>query len=263
MELRVLAIGDIVGRPGREIISRCLSNLVQRHGIDFVIANAENASGGSGITPKEADELFKQGIDVLTAGDHVWAKKDIVPYIHRQIRLLRPANYPQEAPGRGASMFVTSRGISVGVIHVQGRIYMGTPADCPFKTARRWAEEFRKSTSVILLDMHAEATSEKIAIGWYMDGVTSFVFGTHTHVQTADERILPHGTAYITDIGMTGPYDSIIGRRIDRVLHKFITQMPSHFEVATNNVWLCGAMVTIQVETGQAIEIKRIALPSL
>lgn len=261
MKVKILGIGDIVGKPGRNIIRDRLKRFVADQHIDFVVGNGENLSGGSGIMPYEADEMFLSGVHVITGGDHVWGKKEIIPYIDQQPRLLRPANYPPENPGRGHTIMEAANGVKVGVIHVQGRVFMNNmQADCPFKAARRLCDEILKTTPVIVVDMHAEATSEKIAIGWYLDGTASFIFGTHTHIQTADERILPNGTAYITDAGMTGPYESVIGRKTDRVLHKFLTQMPSHFEVATGDVRLCGAVATVDSETGRASAIHRVVI---
>jgi hypothetical protein len=260
MQVRLLAVGDVVGKPGRSIIRDRLRDFCDRERVDGVVANGENLTGGSGIMPAEADELFKAGVNVITGGDHVWAKKEIIPYIDRTPGLLRPANYPNDQPGRGHTIFETPGGVKVGVIHVQGRVFMNTPADCPFQTARRLAQELRAKTPVIVVDMHCEATSEKVAMGWWMDGSASFVFGTHTHIQTADERILPQGTAYITDCGMTGPYESVIGRRVDRVLHRFTTGMPAYFEVATGDVRLCGALATVDSESGRALDIRRVVI---
>jgi hypothetical protein len=257
MQVNVFGIGDVVGKPGKQIIKAKLPRIIKEEGIDLVIANGENISGGSGIVPKDADELLSIGIDVITCGDHVWSKKEIVPYIYSSKKVLRPANYPSESPGLGATIVETQKGILIGVIHVQGRTFMKQYIDCPFKTAKRIAENFREKTKIIVVDMHAEATSEKIALGWYLDGLVSFIFGTHTHIQTADERILPRGTAYITDIGMTGPFDSILGRKVDKVLYRFLTQMPSYFDVATDDVHLCGAIATIDTGTGIATGIKR------
>ena len=260
MKLNVLGIGDIVGRPGRVIVRERLRDFRVKEQIHFVVANGENLAGGSGLLPGEAKELLEAGVDVITAGDHVWAKKDIIPYISATQRLLRPANYPAVQPGAGYTI-IDTHACKVGVIHVVGRVFMTlAQADCPFTTAERLADEIRKQTPVVILDMHAEATAEKIAIGWHLDGKVSYIFGTHTHIQTADERILPKGTAYITDVGMTGPYESVIGRRIDRVLHKFITQMPAPFDVAENDVRMCGAVATIDTATGRAEGIRRIVM---
>jgi metallophosphoesterase (TIGR00282 family) len=260
VNVRVFGIGDVVGKPGRVIIKDRLAEFVRREKIDCVIANGENLAGGSGIMPAEADELCQSGVSVITGGDHVWGKKEIVPYIERQPRLLRPANYYADQPGKGYTVFETAHGAKVGVVHLQGRVFMNTGCDCPFQTAKRIVAELRPKTNVIVVDMHGEATSEKIGMGWWLDGQASFVFGTHTHVQTADERVLPNGTAYITDLGMTGPYEGVIGRRIDRVLQRMTTGMPAHFEVATGDVRLCGALATIDADTGRALEVKRVVI---
>ncbi|HLF92347.1 MAG TPA: TIGR00282 family metallophosphoesterase [Planctomycetota bacterium] len=260
MKTRILAIGDVVGKPGRTIIAQRLADYCRKELVDCVIANGENLAGGSGLLPSEADELFRAGVHVITGGDHVWGKKEIIPYIDRTPRLIRPANYPESQPGKGFAIVETPSGVKVGVIHVQGRVFMNVPCDCPFQTAERLVKEIKLKTNVIAIDMHCEATSEKVGMGWWMDGKASFVFGTHTHIQTADERILPQGTAYITDCGMTGPYDSVIGRRTDRVLHRFTTGMPAHFEVATGDVRLSGALATIDSGSGLATEIKRVVI---
>lgn len=260
MKLNVLGIGDVVGKPGRTIVRERLRKFCEQEGVGFVIANVENVSGGSGVMPGEADEMFQAGCNVLTCGDHVWAKKEIIPYMDSCPAILRPANYPSEQPGRGHTLLQLPGGLKVGVMHLQGHVFMNTPADNCFKRALQCWEELSKETKVIVVDMHCEATSEKVAMGWHLDGKASFVFGTHTHIQTADERVLPQGTAYITDVGMTGPYESVIGRRIDRVLHRFVTGMPAHFEVAGGDVRFCGAVATIDVESGRAEAIKRVVL---
>lgn len=261
MKLKIMAIGDIVGKPGRRIIRDRLRAFRDREGIHFVVANGENVSGGSGLTPSEAEELFQCGVDVVTCGDHVWAKREIIPYMASNPRVLRPANYPESNPGKGHVVVDTPYG-KIGVIHVVGRVFMTLAhSDCPFRTAERLAREIRLQTPVVVVDMHGEATSEKVAMGWHLNGKVSFVFGSHTHVQTADERVLPNGgTAYITDCGMTGPYESVIGRRIDRVLHKFLTQMPAPFDVAEGDVRICGAVATVDSESGQADSIRRVVI---
>lgn len=261
MKIRLLAIGDIVGRPGREILREKLPAFCREKAVDGVIANAENIAGGAGITPADAEELFRSGVTVITAGDHVWNKQEIIPYIASNPRLLRPVNYPVEQPGRGASVVDLPNGVKIGVVHVQGRVFMNTHADCPFATVKRAVEELRRQTPVIVVDVHCEATSEKIGMGWWLDGKVSFIFGTHTHVQTADDQILPQGTAYITDVGMTGPYDGVIGRRTDRVLHRFTTGMPARFDVAEKDVRICGAMAVIDAATGRAENIERVTIP--
>jgi hypothetical protein len=255
--MRILFIGDIVGSPGREAIKKLVVPLKQELGIDFVIANAENASGGSGITAKVAAELFASGADVLTSGDHIWKKPEIFELINQEERILRPLNFPSGAPGRGASVFIASNGVKVGVININGRVFMEA-LECPFKAALGAAEELAAETKIIIVDIHAEATSEKIALGWYLDGKVSAIFGTHTHIQTADEKILPQGTAYITDVGMTGPYDSVIGRRVEDVLTRFLSSIPVRFQVAEGNIQLHGALVEIDEVTGKAHSILRI-----
>jgi len=255
--MKILFIGDIVGSPGREAIKTLVVPLKQELGIDFVIANAENASGGSGITAKVATELFASGVDVLTSGDHIWKKPEIFELINQEERILRPLNFPSGAPGRGAKVFKARNGVKVGVININGRVFMEA-LECPFKAALKAAEELAVETKIIIVDMHAEATSEKIALGWYLDGKVSAIFGTHTHIQTADEKILPQGTAYITDVGMTGPYDSVIGRRVEDVLTRFLSSIPVRFQVAQENIQLHGALVEIDQATGKARSILRI-----
>lgn len=254
--MKLLFIGDIVGSPGRQAVKDLLPGLVNEYNLDFVIANAENAAGGSGITPKVTQELFSAGVDVLTSGDHIWKKRDVFEIIDQEERILRPLNFPGQAPGRGAGVF-KKKGKAIGVINVQGRVFMEA-LECPFRSARKAQEELIKKTKVILVDIHAEATSEKIALGWYLDGLVSAVVGTHTHIQTADERILPGGTAHITDAGMTGPYDSVIGRQTQDVLQRFLTSVPTRFEVATENVQLHGVLLDIDDNTGKARTIIRL-----
>jgi metallophosphoesterase (TIGR00282 family) len=255
--MKILFIGDIVGKPGREAIRLLLPKLVKEHKVDLSIANAENAAGGSGLTPKIVKELFSFGLDMLTSGDHIWKRKEILEIIDSELRVLRPENYPQGAPGRGYGIIRTKKGKTAGVINLEGRVFMST-IECPFKCARAAVEELKQKTRVILVDMHAEATSEKVALGWFLDGMVSAVLGTHTHVQTADERILPGGTAYITDLGMTGPYDSVIGRKSEQILVRFLTQMPVRFEMASENVQLHGVVLDIDEESGKARSIERI-----
>lgn len=255
--MKILFIGDIVGSPGREAIKKLVGPLRQELKIDFVIANAENASGGSGVTSKVAEELFSSGVDVLTSGDHIWKKSEIFELINREERILRPLNFPSGTPGRGANVFKTKNGLKVGVINIAGRVFMDA-LECPFRTALKACEELIEETKIIILDMHAEATSEKVALGWYLDGKVSAVLGTHTHIQTADEKILPKGTAYISDVGMTGPYDSVIGRRVEDVLTRFLSSIPVRFEVAEGDIQLHGALVDIDEETGSARSILRI-----
>jgi metallophosphoesterase (TIGR00282 family) len=255
--MRILFIGDIVGQPGREAVARHLKALVAQHGADVVLANAENAAGGFGITPSVGEELFGLGIDLLTSGNHVWDKKEAERYLASEARLLRPANYPDEAPGRGAHVLQKGEWF-VGVLSLQGRAFL-PPIDCPFRTADREIEELRRVTDIIVVDFHAEATAEKQAFGWYVDGRVSAVLGTHTHIQTADERILPGRTAYITDVGMTGPRDSVIGIRREEALQRFLTQMPRRFTVASGPTQLCAVLVDIG-DDGLARTLQRIQI---
>jgi len=257
--LNLLFIGDVVGRPGREAVKASLADLVRQHQVDFTIANGENAAGGMGITSSVADELFQAGVDVLTTGNHVWRQRDAVAFIESDHRVLRPANYPPGTPGRGGEVFVTAHSGSIGVVNVQGRTFMH-PVDCPFRAADSEIDHIRGRTNVIILDVHAEATSEKLAMGWYLDGRVSAVIGTHTHVQTADERVLPKGTAYITDVGMAGPRDSILGVKVEPVIRRFLTGMPAKFELETGALMLNGVVVEISTETGTALSIERVAM---
>ncbi|WP_422448741.1 TIGR00282 family metallophosphoesterase [Thermoanaerobacterium sp. DL9XJH110] len=254
--MKLLMIGDIVGRPGRNIIREKLPSLRKEHEIDFVIANGENAAGGNGITKKIAEELFISGIDFFTMGNHVWDNKDVFNFIEEETRMVRPANYPEGTPGRGCQLVSLER-LSIGILNLSGRIFMNS-LDCPFRCADIQIEKLKKHTNIIIVDFHAEATSEKIAMGWYLDGRVSLMAGTHTHVQTADERILPNGTAYITDVGMTGPSDSILGIDKDKVIQKFLTQLPVRFEVARGPVQFNGIVVDIDESSGKAVSIKRI-----
>ncbi len=255
--MKILFIGDIVGSPGREAIKALLPGLKKEYQLDFTVANAENAAGGSGITPSVAEELFNCGVDVITSGDHIWKKREIFDIIGTERRVLRPVNFPKGAPGEGSGLFKAKNGVNIGVINAQGRVFMEA-LECPFMTSKQAQEELSKQAKIIILDIHAEATSEKVALGWYLDGVVSGVLGTHTHIQTADERILPNWTAYITDVGMTGPCDSVIGRRVEDVLERFITSVPRRFEVASDNIQLQGAVLDIDENTGKARSITRI-----
>ena len=255
--MKILFIGDIVGKPGREAVKTLLPKIKKARKIDFICANGENAAGGSGLTPELADELFGYGVNVLTSGDHIWKRKEIIETLDQDNRILRPLNYPDGAPGFGSTVIEAAGGVKIGVICLVGRTFM-EPVDCPFKKAKDEIEKLKKETGIILVDIHAEATSEKIALGWYLDGLVSAVVGTHTHVQTADERILPKGTAYITDLGMTGPHDSVIGRKIEQILTRFITQRPTRFEMAEENVQLQGAAIDIDEKTGKARSVERV-----
>ncbi len=259
MEINVLLIGDIVGKPGRTILLEKLPGYAREEAIDFVIANGENAAQGSGITDHVFREIVRAGVDCVTCGDHVWKRKEVLPTLEKDPRLLKPYNYPPESAGRGYAVYQSRSGVKIGVVTVVGRIFM-EPADCPFHAVDRALQAMHGETPVIFVEMHAEATSEKQAMGWKLDGKVSCVFGSHTHVPTADERILPRGTAYITDLGMTGPYDSVIGREKHSVLYKFETGMHAPFAVATNDVRLCGAKVRIDVGTGKAVAIERVVL---
>jgi len=255
--MKILFIGDIVGKPGREAVRVLLPGLIKKHKLDLAIANAENAAGGSGITPKIAEDLFSYKLDLLTSGDHIWKKNELLEVLDAETRILRPENYPKGSPGTGSSVIQTKSGKKVAVVNLEGRVFMSN-LRCPFKCAQELTSELKKTTPIILVDMHAEATSEKIALGWFLDGKVSAVLGTHTHVQTADEKILPKGTAYITDLGMTGPYDSVIGRKIDQILERFLTQRPMRFEMAKDNVQLHGVILDIDEDSGLAKSIVRI-----
>jgi metallophosphoesterase (TIGR00282 family) len=256
--MRLLFIGDIVGRPGRELVRRGLAYLVDQHQIDLVVANAENAAAGFGITREVGDQLLEWGIDVMTSGNHIWDKKEAIDYIGAEPRLLRPANYPAGVPGNGSYLARTHDGQPVGVINVMGRVFMQN-LDDPFAVVQREIEALRHRTRVIFVDFHAEATSEKIAMGWHLDGKVTAVVGTHTHVQTADERILPKGTAYLTDVGMTGPHDSVIGVTIDAALGRFLNAMPARFETATANPRLNAVVIEATDDTGKATDIERVS----
>jgi len=255
--MKILFIGDIVGSPGRRAVKELIPVIKKREKADFVIANGENAAGGSGLTPRLAEELFSYGVDVLTSGDHIWKKKEIMEKLDEEKRILRPANYPKGVPGSGWGVYTLKNGLKIGIINLLGRVFMEA-VECPFRVAREALEEIKRETPIVIIDIHAEATSEKIALGWYMDGMVSAILGTHTHVQTADEHIYPKGTAYISDVGMTGPHDSVIGRKVEQILARFITQLPTRFEMAEDNIRLNGAMVSIDDKTGGAKAIKRI-----
>ena len=256
--MNVLFIGDVVGAPGRRALEELLSRVVDRHFIDLVITNGENASGGLGITPVIADQLLALGIDVLTSGNHIWKHKEILPYLEATDRLLRPANYPPGTPGRGLSLVETAAGEKAAVLNLEGRVFMN-PLECPFRIVDQLLASIPPEVKVIIVDMHAEATSEKQALGWHLDGRVSAVVGTHTHVQTADERILPGGTGYITDAGMTGPVDSVIGMKKEIILERFLSQLPQPFKVATQNIQLQGVILKIDAQ-GRCQEINRLHL---
>jgi 2',3'-cyclic-nucleotide 2'-phosphodiesterase len=256
--MNILFIGDIVGRPGRELVRQGLRGLVEHHEVDLVIANAENSAAGFGITKDIGDTLLDWGVDVMTSGNHIWDKREALDYIVNQPRLLRPANYPAGVPGRGSYVAQTGDGREIGVINVMGRVFM-LNIDDPFAVVLREIEAMRHRTRVIIVDFHAEATSEKIAMGWHLDGKVTLVVGTHTHVQTADDRILPNGTAYLTDAGMTGPHDSIIGMEREPALARFLSGMPSKLEPATGNPRLNGVLVSADDRTGRASSVTRVS----
>ncbi|MCA8961974.1 MAG: TIGR00282 family metallophosphoesterase [Planctomycetes bacterium] len=259
--MRILIIGDVVGRPGRQAVTAWVPKLRRAWQLDYVIANAENAASGSGITPKLFRELSRAGVDLMTLGDHAWKRRDNLDVLAKESHLLRPLNYPASALGSGAIVVETSGGVRIGFATLLGRVFM-SGADCPFAAIDRVLESFGDEVTVRIVEIHAEASSEKIAFGWYLDGRVSCVFGTHTHVPTADERVLPGGTAYITDLGMTGPYDGVIGRETKAVLYKFTTSMHATFNVAERNAHLCGVLLEVDRETGRATAIRRVDLGS-
>lgn len=254
--MNILFIGDVVGRAGLRLLEQELHRLVDRHRVDFTIANMENAADGLGVTPEIAERTLELGVDCMTSGNHIWDRRAIKDYIHGEPRLLRPVNYPSELPGRGTWIGRTPAGTPVGIVNVMGRVFM-PPVDDPFRAAMASVEAIRERTPVVIVDIHAEATSEKMAMGWYLDGRASAVVGTHTHIQTADERLLPEGTAYITDIGMTGPYDSIIGMEKDGALARFLTHMPARLSAARGDPRLCAVLIGIDESSGRAVSIER------
>ena len=256
--MRALLIGDVIGRPGRVAVERFVVGMREELGLDLVVANCENVAGGTGITPSTAEELFRSGVDALTSGNHVWRKKEAFELLKLDHRIIRPANYPAEAPGSGSAVIETLGGLKVGILNVQGRVFMEPTTDCPFRAAERELERLKLVTPIIIVDVHAEATSEKVALGWFLDGKVSCIFGTHTHIPTADARILPQGTAFITDVGMTGPYDSVIGRRTDQILKRFLLGVPVKSEVAEDNIQLHGLLVDINPYSGKATNVERV-----
>ncbi len=252
----ILYIGDIIGKPGRRAVKSMLGELTEDSGAELVIANGENSAGGFGITPDVYQELIGLGIDVVTSGNHVWDKREILDYMDMAPRLLRPANYPHEDPGKGSEVYECQSGAKVGVLNLSGRVFMDA-IDCPFKTAERHLERLLNETKLVFVDFHGEATSEKNAMGHFLDGRVGAIIGSHTHVQTADERVLPGGSAFITDAGMTGPTDSVIGIDKDIIIKKFLTQMPARYELARGGVELQGVVVRLNV-SGQAVSIERV-----
>ena len=257
--MKILFIGDIVAKAGREIVRRAVPPLVERHDIDLTIANVENAAGGRGVTRDVAEAILAAGVDVMTTGNHVWDKKEVLDYIRIQPRLIRPANFPSGVPGRGRYIAHARGGEPVAVVNVMGRIFMN-PLDNPFAVVREAIEAVRGEAGVVVVDFHAEATSEKLAMGWHLDGRATAVIGTHTHVQTADERLLPRGTAYITDVGMTGAHDSIIGVEVRPVLQRFLDGMPAKFDTASGNPRLNAVVITADAATGMARGIERVSV---
>jgi len=258
MPLRILCLGDIVGRPGRQVVHQRLPGLIRQHQVDLVIANAENIAGGSGITANLFHKIRAYGVDVVTLGDHVYKKADILPTLQASERIVRPANLSSNAAGRTFTVVTTNSGVPVAVFCLLGRIFMNLPSDDPFAAADRVLSQVPKNVRVCVCDIHAEASSEKVAMGHWLDGRCSLIFGTHTHIPTADAKVLPGGSAFISDLGMCGPYDSVLGRRKDRVVKYMTTNMPQPFDVATGDVRLCGALAEIDPDTGKALSIQRI-----
>jgi len=257
--MKVLFIGDIVGKVGRQVVNACLPSLVDRQNIDLVIANGENIAAGFGLTESLVKDLFRMGVHVITTGNHVWDKKDFVGYISKENRVIRPANFAPGVPWYGSILYTLPDGTKVGVLNLSGRIFM-TPVDCPFRTAQSEIETLQKDAKIIIIDLHAEATSEKVAFGYFVDGQVSAVIGTHTHVQTADEKILTNGTAYITDVGMTGPAYSVIGIDVDQIIRRFLTGMPDRFETAQGQGILSAVVIEINPDSGKALGIQRLLL---
>jgi hypothetical protein len=258
--VKILFIGDIVGEPGREAVKGLLPRLRRQHELDLVIANGENSAGGSGITPKTAQEIFAAGVDIITSGDHLWDQKEVIGLLQNESRFLRPLNYPQGTPGQGSVVYQASNQPPVAIMNLQGRTFMAD-LDNPFTCARAEVERLRRKTNIIFVDLHAEATSEKAALARMLDGQVSAVIGTHTHVQTADEKIFPGGTAFLSDAGFTGPHESVIGREIEPVIKRFLTLQPQRFAVATGEILLQGAVVEIDANTGRALNIQRVSEP--
>jgi len=258
--MKLLFIADIVGQPGRRAVKELVPKLRQQHGVTLVIANGENSAGGSGITPKTAEEIFAAGVDVITSGDHLWDQKEVVELLEHEPRFLRPLNYPPGTPGQGSVIFREDKVIPFGIINLQGRTFMA-PLENPFHCAFNEVERIRSEVKAVFIDFHAEATSEKLALARMLDGKVSAVIGTHTHVQTADEQIFPGGTAFLCDAGFTGPHDSVIGRECEPVIRRFLTQVPQRFEVARNRVLLQGAIVEIDEHNGRALAIQRVSEP--
>ena len=258
--MKLLFVGDVYGKPGRRAAAYWIPRLIDQESVDFCVVNGENSAGGFGITEKIGRKFHAYGADVITLGDHVWDQKDSVSYVDKGDRIVRPANFPEGVGGTGFGVFTARNGVAVGVLSLMGRTYMKMTLDCPFRVGLDAIEKLREETPIILVDFHAEATSEKIAFGHYVDGKVSGVFGTHTHVQTGDEEVLPGGTAYLTDAGMTGPHDSVIGAKKDPAIRRFINQMPVRFEPATDRIKLCGVIIDVDEATGKAHHIERLRL---
>jgi metallophosphoesterase (TIGR00282 family) len=261
MKMNILCVGDIVGRPGRRILADRLKHLISEQQIDCVIANAENAAGGSGLTPQIYRKLLKYGVNLITLGDHTYRKRDIIETLETSDNIVRPANLSEHAAGRGCAMFKTAKGPTVAVISLIGRLFM-KPVDCPYNAVDKILSKMQSDADIIFVDFHAEATSEKVSMGYYLDGRVSCCFGTHTHVATADEKILTAGTAYITDVGMTGPADSVLGRKTESVLKSFRTRMPIPFEIATGVIEINAILVTVDTATKKAHSLRRVRLNS-
>ena len=254
--MRLLFLGDVVGKPGRRAVRALLPKLIDRQQVDLVVANGENEADGAGLSPEGVQELQEAGVDVVTSGNHVWRRRESVDLLQRDSRVLRPANFPPQVPGRGSVVLETAAGIPVAVVSLMGRVFMDS-LDCPFRAAETVLAEIGRRAHCVVVDMHAEATSEKAAMGWYLAGRVSAVLGSHTHVQTADERVLPGGTAFVTDVGMCGPLDSVIGMDRETALRRFLTQMPGRFAVATGPTLVQGVVVEIDADTGKAVSIER------
>lgn len=256
--MKILMIGDIVGSPGRDAVRTIVPQLRQREGVDFIIANAENAAGGTGVTPRIVNDLLNSGCNVMTAGDHIWRRREVFDIIDSETRLLRPLNLPDTTPGNGYYVYTAATGATIAVVSLLGQVFVDAMTRSPFLAIREILPALKQKTNTIVIDFHAEATSEKVAMGWFLDGEVSCVVGSHTHVQTADERLLPKGTAYISDMGMSGPHDSVIGRKKERIIERFLTGMPIRMELGTDDVRLQGVIVEIDESSGRSISIKRV-----
>ena len=259
MQLKIICIGDVVGAPGRHALRIALPELVEQYSIDCVIVNAENIASGSGITTTLYDKLMHYGVHLITLGDHIYRRKEIIPILEKADNIIKPANLPPTAPGKEYAVFQTASGHRIAVISVLGRMFMKSPATCPFAAVDRVLATLPDDVNIVIVDMHAEVTSEKMAMGWHLDGRVAAIFGTHTHVPTADERVLTKGTAFISDLGMTGPYDSILGRDKDKVMKAMIQGIPTPFDVASDDPRLCGIIVSVETETGLSTAIERIS----